>query len=73
MQRRYLGIDWADRAHAVWVDDAEGRKVLVRQVAHTATGLAELARWLELQRTQGIEVWAAIERPDGSEIQSRSR
>ena len=65
MQRLYVGIDWADREHAVWVDDAAGTKVMARQVAHTAPGLAELSRWLERQRAAGIEVWAAIERPDG--------
>ena len=58
-------MDWADAAHAVWVDDEHGGRVMNRTVAHTAEGLADWGRWLDEQRAQGIELWAAIERPDG--------
>ena len=68
MNRWYLGVDWADRAHAVWVEDEAGTKVVGRTVAHTGEGLAELGRWLDEQRADGIELWAAIERPDGSVV-----
>ena len=63
--RYYIGVDWADAAHVIWVEDEHGTKVLARTVPHTADGLAEWGRWLDEQRTQGIELWAAIERPDG--------
>ncbi len=63
--RYYIGVDWADAEHAVWVEDARGTRVLSRTVPHTAEGLAEWGRWLDEQRTAGVELWAAIERPDG--------
>jgi hypothetical protein len=63
--RYYLGIDWADQAHAVWIDDAHGTKVGERTVAHTPEGFAAWGRWLDEQRAAGIELWAGIERPDG--------
>jgi hypothetical protein len=63
--RYYIGVDWADAAHAIWVEDEHGTKVLARTVPHTADGLAEWGRRLDEQRAQGIELWAAIERPDG--------
>lgn len=63
--RYYLGIDWADMEHAVWVDDEHGAKVLERTVPHTPEGFADWGRWLNEQRAAGIELWAGIERPDG--------
>lgn len=63
--RYYLGVDWADQQHAVWVVDERGSKVTARAVPHTAEGLSEWGRELDEWRAQGIELWAAIERPDG--------
>lgn len=63
--RYYLGVDWADASHAIWVDDDQGGRILGRVVPHTADGFGEWGRWLDEQRAQGIELWAAIERPDG--------
>ena len=63
--RYYLGVDWADQTHAVWVVDESGAKITARTVAHTAEGLTEWGRELDAWRAQGIELWAAIERPDG--------
>ena len=63
--RYYIGVDWADAAHAIWVLDDQGARVLNRSVPHTAEGLAEWGRWLDEQRASGAELWAAIERPDG--------
>jgi hypothetical protein len=34
--RYYLGVDWADQTHAVWVVDERGTKVAGRTVLHTA-------------------------------------
>src|SRR5437879_13701307 len=61
----YLGVDWADKTHAVWVVDEQGAKVASRAVPHTAAGLSEWGRELDEWRAQGIELWAAIERPEG--------
>ena len=63
--RYYLGVDWADQTHAVWVVDERGTKITARTVPHTAEGLSEWGRELDEWRAQGIELWAAIERPDG--------
>src|SRR5499433_489417 len=63
--RYYLGVDWADKTHAVWVVDEQGVKVASRAVPHTAAGLSEWGRELDEWRAQGIGLWAAIERPEG--------
>ena len=63
--RYYLGVDWADQTHAVWVVDEHGTKVAARIVPHTVEGLTECGRELDEWRAQGIELWAAIERPEG--------
>ncbi len=63
--RYYLGIDWADSEHAVWVIDEAGTKVTALTVKQTAAGLSDFGRWLHERRAQGIELWAAIERPEG--------
>lgn len=63
--RYYIGVDWADAEFAVWVEDESGAKVMRRTVAHTAEAFAEWGRWLDERRAEGIELWAAIEKPDG--------
>lgn len=63
--RYYIGVDWADREHAVWVEDERGEKILSRTVAETADPLTEWGRWLDERRAAGDELWAAIEKPEG--------
>ncbi len=63
--RDSIGVDWADAAHAIWVQDDQGARVLSRSVPHTAEGLAGWGRWLDEQRVAGRELWAASERPEG--------
>jgi Transposase/Transposase IS116/IS110/IS902 family len=63
--RYYIGVDWADQTHAVWVVDEHGTKITARTVPHTAEGFSEWGRELDEWRAQGIERWAAIERPEG--------
>jgi len=63
--RYYLGVDWADQTHAVLVVDEGGTKIAARTVPHTAAGVSEWGRELDEWRAQGIERWAAIERPEG--------
>jgi hypothetical protein len=66
--RYYLGVDWADAEDAVCVLDEAGGKVLRRTVAHTALAQREWGRWLQERRAEGIELWAAIERPHGRTV-----
>ena len=65
MTRFYMGVDWADTEHAVWVDDEAGVKVATLTVKQTADGLSEFGRWLHERWAQGSELWAAIEKPEG--------
>jgi hypothetical protein len=61
--RYYLGVDWADQTHAVWVVGESGTKITARTVTHTAEGLGEWGRELDEWRAQDIALWAAIRAP----------
>jgi hypothetical protein len=63
--RDYLGVDWADAEHAVWVEDETGTKIMSCVVPQTVEGFAEFGRWLDERRAAGRDLWAAIEKPDG--------
>jgi len=63
--RYYIGVDWADTEHAVWVEDDTGAQVLSRRLAQTPEAFAEWGRWLDERSAEGLELWAAIEKPDG--------
>ena len=65
MKRYYLGVDWADKSHQLYVADESGRKIREREVQQTPEEMAELGRWLDESRSHGIELWAAIEKPHG--------
>ena len=65
MKRYYIGVDWGDRLHQVYVGDDEGKKVREMKVQENPEGLAEIGRWLDERRAEGIELWAAIEKPAG--------
>jgi transposase len=60
-----MGVDWGDRLHQVYVGDEEGKKVREMKVQESPEGLAEIGRWLDERRAEGIELWAAIEKPAG--------
>lgn len=61
MTKRFAGLDWASRIHAVCVIDARGCVVLKFEVNHDAAGLAELCRRLKAAHVTAV----AIERPSG--------
>jgi len=63
--RYYIGVDWADEEHAVWVEDEQGQRVSAGMVAHSAVGFSEWGRTVDEWRAQGLALWAAIERPEG--------
>lgn len=65
MRRYYLGVDWADEFHQVWVSAAEGKKVAEMTIEQSMKGLSEFGRWLHECQGEGIELWAAIEKPQG--------
>ncbi len=65
MARYYLGVDWGDEQHGVCVREEAGAIVWEGMVAHTPTGLSGWGRQLDEWRAAGIELWAAIEKPDG--------
>ena len=65
MQRYYLGVDWADKSHELYVTDENGRKIKETEIKETAEELAEFGRWLDESRSHGTELWAAIEKPHG--------
>ena len=65
MQRCYIGVDWADQAHALWVVDERGERVWSTEVEETEEGLSELGQWLYTRRSEGVELWASIEKPEG--------
>lgn len=63
--RYYIGVDWGDEEHAVWVEDEQGQRVSAGMVAHSPVGFSEWGRQLDEWRAQGLGLWAAIERPEG--------
>ena len=65
MTRYYLGGDWGDTMHAVWVCDETGEKVAQMEVEQTPEGMSALGRWLHERTAEGIELGAGIEKPAG--------
>jgi transposase len=58
-------VDWADEFHQVWVSDPQGKKVAEMKVVQNPEGMAEFGHWLGEGKAEGIELWAAIEKPHG--------
>lgn len=65
MARYYLGVDWGEEQHGVCVREETGAIVWEGMVPHPSTGLSVWGRQLDEWRAAGIELWAAIEKPDG--------
>jgi transposase len=61
MTKRFAGLDWASRIHAICVLDAHGRVLAQFEVTHDAGGLAELCGRLRALHVAAV----AIERPSG--------
>jgi len=61
MTKRFAGLDWASRIHAVCVIDGRGSVALKFEANHDAAGLAELCRRLKAAHVTAV----AIERPSG--------
>ena len=69
MSRYYMGVDWGDVQHGVCVQDETGTIVWEAMVLHTTQGLQEWGRRLDAWRANGVELWAAIERPTGRVVE----
>ena len=65
MKRYYLGVDWADEFHQVWVSDHQGKKVAEMKVVQNAEGMGGFGRWLHERKAEEIDLWVAIEKPHG--------
>jgi transposase len=65
----HAGLDWSTSGHAVAVVDDTGGDLLRLEVAHSASGLAELTRRLARLAPAG-EIPIAIERPSGLLVDS---
>src|SRR5881398_654237 len=65
LKRYYMGVDWADEFHQVWVSDSQGKKVAEMKIEQSPKGMSELGRWLHERKAEDIELWAAIEKPHG--------
>ena len=65
MARYYVGVDWGDAVHAVWVCDESGGKVAELKVDQTPEGMSVFGHWLHERTAEGIDLWAGIEKPEG--------
>lgn len=65
MARYYLGVDWGDTQHAIWVCDEAGAKVVQMEVEQTPAGMGKFGHWLHACKAAGIELWSGIEKPEG--------
>jgi transposase len=65
VKRYYLGVDWAEEFHQVWVSDPDGKKVVEMKVLQQPEAMSEFGTWLHQRKAEGIELWAAIEKPQG--------
>jgi len=61
----YVGIDWADDHHDVYVTNDQAEKLAAFRVAHTVEGLATLRQRLREVSAEPETLQLAIERPDG--------
>lgn len=68
--RFFVGIDWAEQAHAVCILDPVGRVSWQGSVPHSAEGLAELLGRLRRLRQRGL-VRVALERPSAQRRRQR--
>src|SRR2546430_16235390 len=66
--RDYLGVDWADAEHAVWVEAEAGTEVLSRPLAHQGGRFAEVGPRLGATRAAGGGVRGGGGEPGGRRL-----
>ena len=69
MKRYFIGVDWADDFHQIFVGDAVGRKITELKLLQSPEPMAEFGRWLDERRAEGIELLGAIEKPHGRMVE----
>lgn len=65
MKRCYMGVDWGDQLHQIYAIDESGEKAMERKVEESVQAMADFGLWLDQKRAEGVELWAAIEKPEG--------
>ena len=55
MERYYLGVDWADGFHQIWVSNPDGEKVHEQKLVESVEEFSQFGRRLDEDRAQGIE------------------
>lgn len=63
--RYYVGVDWADASHVVVTMDEQGETVQEETIRQTVDAFSAWGHQLDTWRAREVELWAAIERPDG--------
>jgi len=66
----YVGIDWSDRDHCVFVTDDSAESLLAFRFEHSASGLAQLRRQLAEHESDPKAILCAIERKGGLLVHS---
>ena len=65
MARYILGVDWADQSHEICVVDEQGERIKEQTLTNTVDSFSAFGRWLYECTADGLELWAAIEKPEG--------
>ena len=65
--RYYIGVDWADAEHAVWVADEEGQRVSASMVLHSGQNEAPHPRSRRTTSSRDQENCSRRRRDDGGE------
>lgn len=66
----YVGIDWSDQDHCVFVTNDSAESLLAFRFEHSAQGLAELQRKLAQHESDPTAILCAIERKSGLLVHS---
>ena len=68
--RLYVGIDWGNASHRVWMTDRAGEPLGDRTFVHRSEGLAALADWIVSVAGDAAAVVVAIEVPRGTVVET---
>ena len=69
--RLYVGIDWGNASHRVWMTDRAGEPLGDRTFVHRSEGLAALADWIVSVAGDAAAVVVAIEVANAAAVMRR--